>query len=249
MNIIIIDDKPDQFKLIENLLSNLPDVYHVYFQTRLNYIQKLLNQFKFEMVITDLNYYLDHEFTLNEYFTNQNLPIYKIFYSDRGEDAIKAIRMGANDFFIFPPDQLEIQKIMLRFESINRERQRMAENFEIFEYFERHKKIRFPSFKEIIIIEPQDIVFCKAKGNYTTFYLKNTREELITKNIGTVESMLPSMMFYRIDRSTLINLLFLTRINKITQTCMVNYGNDILEFSIPTKQMKELNTNDNSVIK
>ncbi len=58
---------------------------------------------------------------------------------------------------------------------------------------------------------------------------------MVTINIGRIEHMLPNKKFSKINRSVIINKLFLTEINRKDKKCILRVNDDDLSFCIPAK--------------
>ncbi|KPM47408.1 LytTR family DNA-binding domain-containing protein [Jiulongibacter sediminis] len=52
----------------------------------------------------------------------------------------------------------------------------------------------------------EEISFLKADVNYTRIHFKSGETELVATNLGQIEKRLPEGLFYRVNRSTIINL-------------------------------------------
>ena len=59
----------------------------------------------------------------------------------------------------------------------------------------------------LIFIDPENIIYCEGKSNYTYFHL-NTPEKkiLISRTMKDVEEMLVPYGFYRVHNSYLVNM-------------------------------------------
>lgn len=73
-------------------------------------------------------------------------------------------------------------------------------------------KIAIRGFKDITVIEQDDILYCKADGRYTKIFIGKERSILASRLLKDVESSLPSKNFCRIHNSYLINLNHVTGI-------------------------------------
>jgi two-component system LytT family response regulator len=58
---------------------------------------------------------------------------------------------------------------------------------------------------------PDEIIQLEAKQNYTVIYFKDGSSLLSSTTLGTLEKRLQSYAFFRVNRSTLINLNHLNR--------------------------------------
>ena len=75
--------------------------------------------------------------------------------------------------------------------------------------------VAIASIDEISFLKMEDIMFCKADGKYTRFYLANGTSCISSRNIGDYEDrILDESCFFRIHNSYIINMRFVARINK-----------------------------------
>ena len=59
---------------------------------------------------------------------------------------------------------------------------------------------------ETIFVNPREIIYALADGNYTIIHLTNNRTVKILRKLKQVDQLLPNKNFIRIHRSYLINL-------------------------------------------
>lgn len=75
--------------------------------------------------------------------------------------------------------------------------------------------VAIASIDEINFLKMEDIMFCKADGKYTRFYLANGTTCMSSRNLGDYEDrILDESCFFRIHNSYIINMRFVARINK-----------------------------------
>jgi len=70
------------------------------------------------------------------------------------------------------------------------------------------------SLDKIEIIKFVEVLYCKADGKYTEFFLQNGDKVLSSKNIGEYQNIFPKASFFRIHNSCLVNVHQILRINK-----------------------------------
>jgi two-component system LytT family response regulator len=59
--------------------------------------------------------------------------------------------------------------------------------------------------EKIIVVLLSDIIRCKSDNNYTTFYLENKQNILVSKTLKYYADMLKEHQFLRVHQSHLIN--------------------------------------------
>src|SRR5690606_4856780 len=80
--------------------------------------------------------------------------------------------------------------------------------------FRSFSSIQVNSANNIDFILINEILYCKAKKNYTEITTCDNRNVLSTSPIVNFESYLKTFSFFRIDKSTLVNLYLVNRFDK-----------------------------------
>nr|WP_297307261.1 LytTR family DNA-binding domain-containing protein [uncultured Flavobacterium sp.] len=108
----------------------------------------------------------------------------------------------------------------------------------IFDRFEQ-KKLDTKYFKFIngiknkrMLINLDEILYCKANDNYTNIFLKDA-EYLISKTLREIEGRLPDKNFIRVHRSYLINLLQVDYFDRSKNRLILKIEGDDFENEIP----------------
>ena len=81
------------------------------------------------------------------------------------------------------------------------------------------KRLTLRSQTGSLVVDADDIVFLKADGNYTqlhTFY----STDLVMTGIGAIAKQLDAPYFVRADRSTLVNICFISRLDTVNRSCI-----------------------------
>jgi two-component system LytT family response regulator len=143
---------------------------------------------------------------------------YIVFTTAYDEYAIKAFEYAAFDYLLKPiePHRLKdtiFRCIDSRMSGINQKHEVLLESF---------KKLMFRNISGIVFVDPAEVVYIEASGNYSVFHLCNNRTETVTSILGKVEDQLPSERFFRIGRSYIINLDYLKKVNTKKPQCILN---------------------------
>ncbi len=143
-----------------------------------------------------------------------------IFVTAFNQYAIDAIRSSAFDYLLKPVDPGELEAAISRF---IKTRETDSENrYEsLLDKIPPHGKIKFNTNSGFILLRPEEIIYIKADWNYSEIFLDNERQELVTTNLGSLEKLLPTGFFYRVSRSTIINLTYLSKVNRKKRTVLL----------------------------
>ena len=149
----------------------------------------------------------------------QTIPLpYVIFttaYSDR-KYLMSAIKLSAVDYLLKPIDKGELAHAIAK-----------AADRAVVETTATSSLPENLSLKSVngkIFVAVDDIAYIKADGNYAnicTFH----GQDLILESLMTLEQRLPANTFARVDRSTIVNLQRVYRLNHQQHTCILLSAN------------------------
>lgn len=132
-----------------------------------------------------------------------------IFTTAYSKYALKAIKASAFDYLLKPIDISELKESIYKTRTkINESKSKIldeqnggsANNTN-----NGRNKLAIPSSDGYDIINTEDIVFCEANRNYTTFYLSNKLLVVASKTLKEYEKLLPEDTFIRVHQKYLIN--------------------------------------------
>lgn len=142
---------------------------------------------------------------------------YIVFTTAYNEFAIKAFEYAAFDYLLKPVKPQRLRDTIFR--CIDSRKAGIVQKPEIL--LESYKKLMFKNISGIVFIDPVEIVYIEASGNYSVFHLVNKRTDTVTSLLGKVEDQLPQEKFFRISRSFIVNLDFLKKINTKQLQCIL----------------------------
>ena len=147
-----------------------------------------------------------------------NLPKF-IFISSNELYALKAFRVNAVDFLvkplIFNDIILSVYKAIKRIEmELSFQKHKVSEVNALTTIYQNNEYIAVSSMDKIELIRMDEIIFCKAEGKYTDFFLVNDKKILSSRNLGEYGSMLDPNYFFRIHHSYVVNIKHITKILK-----------------------------------
>jgi two-component system LytT family response regulator len=162
-----------------------------------------------------------------------------VFITAYEEYAMKACKVSALDYLLKPvdPDEL-IAAVEKARERINQDK--LVDRLDAFmENMSGSKKLRkmiLKTAESIHIVNINDIVFCEASGNYTTFHLVDGKKILVSKPLGEYEEMISDERFIRVHQSFLVNLDHISRYEKGDGGFIITVNNDSIPVSTRKKE-------------
>lgn len=141
-----------------------------------------------------------------------------IFTTAYDEFAIKAFKLNATDYILKP---VLVEDLKL---AINKVIEKKKHNTNI----NKPSKIALSDSTGIEFVHLDNILYCIADKNYTTFYFKNKTTKIVSKNIGEFEKLLDKSDFFRIHQSSIVNLNYISKLTKGDNTSIfMEDGNEL----------------------
>lgn len=134
-----------------------------------------------------------------------------VFISKTKEHAAFAIKNGIFKYLLKPIKKEELKKIINTVYETKKNNSHTRIN-QIIERTPEEARLRLQTTKGYLMLNPDELIFCKAAGFYTELYLTRDRVELSSQFISKFEEMLSQFNFWRVSRSHLINQQFIRKI-------------------------------------
>jgi len=131
-----------------------------------------------------------------------------IFTTAHDEFALKAIKVSAIDYLLKPVDKDELLEAIAKVRPSNTDLkledklQLLLNNIN----GSPSDKINISADGKVYLLEQDDVVMLKSDKSYTTIFLKNEQQIVVSKTLKEVERKFQFSQFYRVHNSYLINL-------------------------------------------
>ena len=225
IKVIIVDDEPDSRELLGSLLADYPDLELVAEAANVKDAIGLILKKPPDLLFLDIQMPKQSGFDLIAELRNLKIEIPVIFVTAFDHFAIKAIKSSALDYLLKPIDPVELAKALEKFRQHDQKesyRKKFEDLLGEFNTTAPGGKLRFNNRNGYLFIDPGDILYLEADGNYTTLILREEKKEIISNNIGAVEKLLPPKDFLRISRSLIINSIWLNKVDRNAHQCILN---------------------------
>jgi two-component system, LytTR family, response regulator len=161
-----------------------------------------------------------------------------IFITAWDNYAIQAFKFSAVDYLLKPLDPDDLTDAVKKAGNViqkdfNTQLENLHEHIESQD--KRHKKIIIRTSDKIFLVSIGDLLFCESEGNYTTIWLTDNQSILASNSLKEYEDMLKDYGFFRVHKSYLINMKYITRFEKAEGGSVVLEG----EIRIPVASRKK----------
>lgn len=166
-----------------------------------------------------------------------------VFISDTKENAAKAIHYGIFNYLLTPINKEDLDRIIEKTQQ-NKQTNIQSRISQIIEKSPQEMKIRLHSSKGYIIIDPKDILYCKADGTTSDVYFTNNRIEYTQMFLSKMEELLTPHDFLRVSRSYLINKKYIRKVIKASGIIVLSYNGKEYEVKGSKQSIKNLSNID-----
>ncbi len=163
-----------------------------------------------------------------------------VFITAYNQYAIKAIKFSAIDYILKPVNEYEFcNAIQMALDRIEMEEvNAQTDNFmEHYQNGSKSKKMVLRTSDIIHIVNIDDVMYCKSDNSYTSFFLKDKKEIIVSKSMKEYAELLEEYNFLRPHQSYLVNLNHITKIDKADGGAIVMETGAEIPISTRRKQL------------
>lgn len=216
---VIVEDEPESLNLLESLLSKTGLVEVTGSTSEPLEAVRLIISMNPDIVFLDIKMPGMNGFEiLDGLYRVKSVHPHIVFTTAYDDYAIKAFEYAAFDYLLKPVEPSRLRDTLMRCLD-NREAGRVQDTSLL---LSSYRKLFFRNITGIILIEPEEIVYIEADGNYSRFILNDGKTQVITTLLHKVEEQLPARQFIRVSRSVIINASYLKRISTKQSECILN---------------------------
>lgn len=163
--------------------------------------KKLIQELKPNVVFCDINMPGMNGLEMIDGIVHRDFCL--IFLTAYSEHGINAVKAGAVDYLLKPLILGELQgavkKVVTHFEAKGMPTTGVTANVD-------KNLVLINHSKGFTLIDYKDIVWLEASDNYTNLYINGSKKIVASKTLKEFEAILPTNVFFRIHRSSLINI-------------------------------------------
>lgn len=218
MKVYFLEDEVLIQKHIIKILEQVPFVQIVGYSAEVSKALKEIPELEPELVLADIRLKDGDSFELFADLEKINFQI--VFLTAYDKYAIQALNLGAASYLLKPIEEETLLPVLEKCY-----KQKQQEKFEkqqlnvVQSHFQTRdasnpKRIALKSLEYIEIVLVEHIMYCKSDKGYTTFFLNDKREILVSKGLKEYDELLEPWGFVRCHQSYLVNLKYVKKYYK-----------------------------------
>ena len=169
---IIVDDEPEARDIIASLLADFGDVEVLSKDESVDDAYLSIVRHEPDLVFLDIDMPKKNGFELIHKLKASKYSPAVIFITAYNQFAIDAIKHAAFDYLLKPVDIDELKRSIVRYKEEVRSKSTLSRIENLLQALQE-EKIRFNARTGTIYINPAEIVYCQADGNYSDLYLSD----------------------------------------------------------------------------
>jgi two-component system, LytTR family, response regulator len=236
---LIVDDEEGARKLLRKLLDETHHFNDLRLADSASSATAEMKDFDPDMVFLDIRMPEKDGFDFLMDMSHRNGRPGIVFVTAYEQYALKAIKQHAFDYLLKPVNRKELKQCIQKYISGRSEGSSQIPQPVNQVLTDKIKRVKVNTRTGTLFINPANIIYCKADGNYTVIH-SGGKELLCSMNIGKLREMLPETFFLRIGRSLILNIEHITHLDRRQSiVTLVNQGESI-SVKIPRNHLKEL---------
>jgi two-component system LytT family response regulator len=219
-NSIIVDDERNVREALEILLlQHCPAIRVCGLAASAEEARELLKSNRVDFIFLDIRMPKEDGFTFLKSIAGEDYGV--IFITAYEEYALHALRVNAIDYLLKPVNQVELIEAVSKAVQYHELRLTRSEILAIYreslnnlpeQIIQEHAKIEKITVAEQFgfrMVTVADIMYLQADSNYTIIHLSGLNKIVATRTLCDFEKLLDPPAFFRIHKSTIINMNFL----------------------------------------
>ncbi len=210
---LIVDDSKAQQELLAELISTHSDIEICGTCSSSDEALKAIVLHNPELIFLDVEMPGKSGFELLQSISK--ISFHVIFTTAYAKYAVDAFKVAALDFLLKPVSHEAMNDALTKYRSRTTSENAAAQINNLLENLRNSEtetqKLALPTSNGYIFVRIGDIIRCQGQDNYTTFFLVDKNQIVVSRTMKDCEEMLSSYQFQRIHQSHLIHMKYLKR--------------------------------------
>ncbi|MEN5435790.1 LytTR family DNA-binding domain-containing protein [Sphingobacterium faecium] len=215
IKVYVLEDEKIILRHLLQILNEMPDIKVVGYTEGIAEAAVEIPFLKPDVILADIRLKDGNSFQLFDEIGTENFQI--VFLTAYDQYAIEALNLGALGYLLKPVNKESLHAMLDKCRqhrgqmTVDLERVTLAKDHYLSPETPLNRRIALKSQEYIEIVSMDDILYCKSDKSYTSFFLTDKREVLVSKGLKLYENMLARCGFLRCHQSYLVNFLYVKK--------------------------------------
>lgn len=161
-----------------------------------------------------------------------------VFTTGLGDYAIEALRQHAFDYLLKPinPDEFDacLTRLRISHKTANNDAEKLPETRWT------PARIKFNTRSGFVLVDPNEIVYCVADGNYTIIHCGAQEKLMVSLQLGKIAELIPGEIHVRVGRSYIIGMNYIKEVDRKKQCCVFVKNGELIEVTMSVQYIQKL---------
>ncbi|HEX2921471.1 MAG TPA: LytTR family DNA-binding domain-containing protein [Bacteroidales bacterium] len=231
LNALVVDDEENARLFMTKLLEELLCFAEIRTAKSATDAMKELEFFDADIIFLDIQMPGKDGFSFINELPPMKVKPRIVFVTAFDQYALKAIKNQAFDYILKPVNRKELKECVQKYLDSDRSSAK--------DVVEKFSRIKINTRSGTIFVNPSSILYCQADGNYTMI-CTGEKQYLCSINLGKIKDMLPLNGFIRIGRSLIINMEYISILDRKEGSVTLVRDNESVKVKIPKHHLKDL---------
>ena len=225
INALIVDDEQPARETLQFMIDTYCEGINVVGLAKsAGEARTILRSKNVDVLFLDVSMPIENGFDLLESIESSKYMF--VFVTAHNEYVLRALRASAVDYLQKPIDIDELKNTVEKLTKMRRPEPGSAWSSDankqsidsLISNTQTKKGVHrlcLPGMQGFTILDVEDILYLDADSNYTIFHLTNLKKIVVSKSIKEYEDLLDPFSFFRIHKSSIINLKYLKEFSKV----------------------------------
>lgn len=215
IKVYVLEDEKIILRHLLQILNEMPDIKVLGYTEGIAEAKVEIPLLKPDVILADIRLKDGNSFQLFDEIGTENFQI--VFLTAYDQYAIEALNLGALGYLLKPVNKESLHAMLDKCRqhrgqmTVDPERVTLAKDHYLSPETPLNRRIALKSQEYIEIVSMDDILYCKSDKSYTSFFLTDKREVLVSKGLKLYENMLARCGFLRCHQSYLVNFLYVKK--------------------------------------
>ncbi|MEN8122329.1 MAG: LytTR family DNA-binding domain-containing protein [Bacteroidota bacterium] len=237
---LLIDDDAFSRETLEDIIDDISELNILKSISESGMAIKHIATLQPDIVFLDINMPKKSGIDIQNEIADLQLDTKVIFITSHEKYVVEAFKNKAFDYLVKPVSKVELNETLKRlFEQNNNTNGQESVKNEV-KSNNTQDEIIIKNAYGTLILNNNDLVYIEADGAYTNIYLVNGKVEVISKNIGKIEHLFQEKHFFKISRSYIINLQFLSKTDRLKRIVTLIFNNKNIQLKASRDRLYDL---------
>jgi len=225
INALIVDDEKPARDALQYMINTYCEGINIVGQAKSAVEARgILNNVQVDALFLDISMPNENGFELLESIDSQKYLF--VFVTAYDQYILRALRASAVDYLQKPIDVQELIQTIEKLKRIHKPKQPSDIRSDSYQQTLNSlvknisgkkgvHRLCLPGMQGFTVLDVDDILYLDADSNYTIFHLTNLKKIVVSKSIKEYEEVLDPSIFFRVHKSSIVNLKYLKEFSKV----------------------------------